>query len=49
MERWIGEKVDVQKHWEQFNAVKRKKSEELAFAVLVDEQDEILLVASLFA
>ena len=26
MEKWIGEKVDVQKYWERFDEIKRKKS-----------------------
>lgn len=49
MQKWLNSKANTQRNWKHFDDAIDPTSDEFAYAILLSKNDEILLVASLFA
>jgi hypothetical protein len=49
MQKWLNSKANTQRNWKHFDDAIHPASDELAYAILLNKDEEIVLVASLFA
>lgn len=49
MQKWLCSKANTQNNWKHFDKAIDRNSDELAYAILLTKDNEIVLVASLFA